>query len=336
MRDRLAEIPDQCSSAWQKVSKFDIPSSYGQVKRVVVLGVGGSAIGGDLLRSLAALECKLPVFVNRDYDLPPFIDEHSLIIASSYSGNTEEVLSATMQALDRGCKVIAMTTGGELGKLARDNSLPTFTIDYSAPPRASLTYSTIALLGMMQRLDLISDKTSDVAEAADLLNILHGELGLSCPAADNPAKQLAKRLTGRLTIVYGGGHLAQVARRWKTQLNENAKSWAFFEVLPELNHNAVEGYGLPEELAQHVFVVLLDSPSLHPRYRPRLQVTTQVLNEHGIDHQTIGSRGESPLAQMLTTILFGDYVSYYLAILNQRDPSPVHTISHLKDQLRKM
>ena len=154
-------------------------------------------------------------------------------------------------------------------------------------------------------------------------------------AKSNPAKQLAQRLYGCLPVIYGGGILAEVAHRWKTQINENSKAWAFYEIFPELNHNAVVGYQFPSELAGKIRVVLLRSPSLNQRIQLRYRVTCRLLEQAGVQYDNVDSEGSSPLSQVMSQVLFGDYASYYLAILYRIDPSPVKTIDYLKEQLAK-
>jgi glucose/mannose-6-phosphate isomerase len=188
----------------------------------------------------------------------------------------------------------------------------------------------------MQKLGFIGDKSDDLEEAITVMDTLQKEIRETIPVTKNPAKQLANRLYGHLPVVHGSGYLAEVAHRWKTQLNENAKAWSFFEPLPELNHNAVVGYQFPEELAERTLVVMLASSLDHPRNKTRFQVTQEILTRRGIAHETIEAHGESPLAQMLSAIHFGDYVSYYLAMLYEIDPTPVKVIDYLKERLAQL
>jgi glucose/mannose-6-phosphate isomerase len=162
---------------------------------------------------------------------------------------------------------------------------------------------------------------------------LAGRLNEGIPLAQNPAKKLATKLAGHLIVVYGAGILSQVAYRWKTQFNENSKTWAFHEVFPELNHNAVVGYQFPRELAAGAFVILLGSNSINPRILVRSQLTAELLTRVGIEHEVVPAEGASPLSQMMSLVLFGDYVSCYLALLNGVDPWPVEAIDQLKEQL---
>lgn len=335
MLARIKELSWQCQQAWQAAGDFALPADYSHVDKVVVLGMGGSAIGGDLVRSLAALEAELPVFVQRDYDLPAFVDAGTLIIASSYSGNTEETLSAFEQALNTDAKKLVITTGGRLKDIAEGRNIPVFTIAYEAQPRAALGFGLLPILCFLQKLGFLSDKSADVAEMVQVLQKLSRKIGEEAPLSDNPAKQLAYRLCGRLPVVYGAGILAEVARRWKTQINENSKAWAFFEVFPELNHNATVGFLLPQELASKIEVLMLRSPSLHKRVQLRYRVTCELLDQAKVEHEFVDSDGDSPLSQMMSLIMFGDYASYYLAILYRIDPSPVKVIDYLKQQLAK-
>jgi glucose/mannose-6-phosphate isomerase len=333
MLGRIGELPQQCLKAWLKAMDFELPSDYREIDKVIILGMGGSAIGGDLIASITAAEGKIPVLVHRDYSLPPFVDGKTLLIASSYSGMTEETLSSFAQALNIAAKKLVITTGGELKAIAEKNGIPVFTIDYLSPPRAALAHSFIPLIGIFQNLGLISDKSQDIAEMVNTLEELKLEIDENRPLKLNSAKQLATKLFARFVVIYGAGITAEVARRWKTQINENSKAWAFCEVFPELNHNAIVGYEFPPEMAEKVFVVLLRSAKLDPRILLRYEVTCELLAQRGIDYQVVDAKGESVISQMMSLILFGDYVSYYLALLYQADPTPVKAIDYLKQRL---
>ena len=205
MLGRIKELPWQCRQAWQGIMGFDLPAGYKDVDRVVILGMGGSAIGGDLVRSLAGAESSIPVIVHRDYGLPAFVNERTLVIGSSYSGNTEETLSAFEPAIQTKAKKLAITTGGRLKEMAEANNIPVFTIEYKAQPRAALGFSFLPTLGVLQKLGFLRDKTADVEETVKVLEGLSATLDESSPEAQNPAKQLARRLYGKLPVVYGAG-----------------------------------------------------------------------------------------------------------------------------------
>ncbi len=336
MGRRISELPMQCREARSLVKECSLPDDYRNAEGIVILGLGGSAISGDLVSTLVRDECSVPIFVNRDYDLPAFVSAQTLVVASSYSGNTEETLSAFRQALHRGARPMAITTGGELADLCQREALPLITFDYESQPRAALGYSFVTLLSVIQELGYVSDKSAQLEDGIISLERLGSETGLQVPEADNPAKQLARRLQGKLPVIYGAGPLSEVARRWKCQLNENSKNWAFWEVLPELNHNAVSGYEFPGSLAPEIHVLMLSSDLYQARHRVRLEVTGEILDQHGIAHEAIHIRGASPLSQVLWAIHFGDFVSYYLAALNGVDPTPVRAISYLKRRLAEI
>jgi len=333
MLGQLHGLPGQCLAAWRKAIEFKLPDGYQDIDKVVILGMGGSAIGGDLVRSLASSESKPIIFVNRDYDLPAFVDDKTLVIASSYSGNTEETLSAFSQALKTNCKKLVTTTGGKLKDMAEKNNVPVFIIEHSSQPRAALGYSFMPVMAFLRNLGFLKGITRDVeAMTQDLEKSLEG-LKKTVPTSSNQAKQLATKMHDKIAVIYGAGILSEVAHRWKTQINENSKACAFYEIFPELNHNAVVGYQFPSDLAQKIFVVLLRCPSIHPRILLRYQVTGELLEQNSIGYQVVDSQGGDALSQMMNLIFLGDWVSYYLSILHQTDPSPVKTIDYLKKRL---
>lgn len=335
MLNHLHQFPEQCRRAWQQVSEFALPREYATINKVVILGMGGSAIGGEIINRLALAEAKVPIWVNRDYSLPPFVDKDTLVIASSYSGNTEETLSAFTEALKTPAKKLVLTTGGKIKELAERAAVPVFVIDYQAPPRAAFPHSFIPLVGIFQKLGLLGDQSANLREALQLLNELSTSLAETTPLVSNPAKQLAAKAVGRIAVIYGAGILGGVAQRWKTQFNENSKTWAFFELFPEINHNAVVGYEFPSRIKEEIFVILLRSSLIHPRSLLRYEATAKLLDKAGISHEIVDASGVSALAQVMSLVLLGDYTSYYLAILNGIDPVPVDAIDFIKQYLAR-
>lgn len=333
MRLQIRGLPEQCLDAWEKASKFNLPSDYSDVNKVIILGMGGSAIGGDLLKALTGTLSNPLVLVHRDYNLPEYVDEKTLVIASSYSGNTEETLSGFAQALKRDCKRLVISTGGKLTSIARENGVPVFVIKHVSPPRAALGYSLLPLLAIMQNLGFVSDKSLEVKNMVKCLQNLSESWQENVPVEKNQAKQVAVKLDGKVAIIYGAGILSDAARRWKTQINENSKAWAFFEILPELNHNAVLGYRYPAGIVNKIFVLLLRCQSLNPRTLIRYKVTSELLDQNRISYQVLDSEGTGPLEHIMSLIYLGDWVSYYLAILNGVDPTPIPEIDLLKKRL---
>jgi len=333
LRVRLTDFPSQCERAWKEVSTFHLPSEYGHVERVVIIGMGGSAIGGDLLAGLASFEDSPPIIVSREYDLPPYVDENTLVIACSYSGNTAETLSGFHQAVSRGAKVVAVTSGGTLAEEAEEHRVPAFTFEYEGEPRSALGHMFLSPLGILQHAGLLNDKSQDVAQAVERLRELCGLWCDDAPVEENPAKELASDLVGRAVVIYGSGAFGAVARRWKTQLNENAKVWAFWDTLPEAHHNSVVGYGLPHEMPHIAAAVLIFPPGMHPQLEQRYDLTCHLLEHEGIPSYVVDVQGPTPLCQMLTGTYFGDWVSFYLAMSQGIDPSPIPPIDYIKSQL---
>lgn len=333
MGDLVSNLPEQCESAFQIGSGAPLVSGR-EFEHVVVLGIGGSAIGGDLLRGYTEAEIRVPFTVNRSYDIPAYVGPRTLVIASSYSGNTEETLSAYQQAKERGAQMMAISTGGELESRATRDGVPFTRIPGGISPRAALGYSFIPLMAMLARLGLIADKQGEFREMLAVLGAERAELGREIPASANPAKRLAERLHGKYPLFYGAYPWSSVvAYRWKGQMNENGKNLAFANAFPELNHNETVGWEHPETLTREVEVVLLRDRGDLPKVQRRFEVTSEIMRPHTSGITEVWSRGETVLARMFSLIYFGDFVSYYLALLNGADPTPVKVIDYLKGQL---
>jgi glucose/mannose-6-phosphate isomerase len=333
MLSRLLQLPDQVREAWSLGMSVELPPSHRDAAHVVICGMGGSAIGGDLVRTLVEHEARMPIAVVRAYDLPGFVGRDSLVIVSSFSGDTEETLSACDAALASGARVVAITTGGTLASRARDWGFPLVRFSYHGQPREAVGFSLLLTLALLGRLGYVEDRGGEIEVTASLLEDMAAELGPESPAEANIAKRLALRSFGKIGLVYGGGLMSEVARRWKGQLNENAKHWSFFEHLPELNHNAVLGYQFPTDIAARVLVIMLSSEQNHSRVRLREEITAEVLGRWGVATEMVKARGDSRLQQMLSATYVGDFFSYYLALLNDVDPSEIDTISFLKARL---
>jgi glucose/mannose-6-phosphate isomerase len=335
MIKHLNNFPELCREAWRKAMLLELPLDYAEVDRVMILGMGGSAIGGDLISRLTLNESKIPITVNRSYDLPAYVDKRTLLIACSYSGYTEETLSALGQALNLKAKCMVISTGGKLKEIAEERHLPLFTFDYNAQPRATLPFSFMAVFCTLQKLGIIGDKSADTAETIKILEQLSAQLDITLPADKNQAKQMAEKLYGKFIFIYGSEITSEVAYRWKTQFNENSKNWAACESFSELNHNTIVGYQFPADFANNALIILLRSNLISEPILKRYQATCRVLEQSKIKHSIIDVGGDNALAQMLSLVLLGDYISYYLAILNEVDPTPIETIDKLKNELRK-
>ncbi|HYM16858.1 MAG TPA: bifunctional phosphoglucose/phosphomannose isomerase [Dehalococcoidia bacterium] len=328
---RIAGLPDQIEEAWRAAARLALPPDYRDVDAVAVLGMGGSGIGGAILQALAIdTGARVPVFVVRGYVLPRWVGPRTLVLASSNSGNTEEVLATTAAAVAAGARCIAITTGGRLLDLARDHRLPALTFAWDGEPRSALGWSTISLLAICGGLGLIPDLVPDLPGALAAMRRVLDEIAGEVPESANPAKQLARRLAGALPVFVGAQALGPVAYRWRTQFNENAKSWAVAEELPEMNHNAPLGFGAPAALLPLLRVVVLRHAAMHPRIALRVDATQRQLADAGVRAEVLHVPGESVLARVLWAVQMGDLTSYYAGLLHGVHPSPVGALDWLK------
>ena len=335
-QDMLGEIdglPAQLEGAYAEGQDFAIPDGSG-IQRILIAGMGGSAIGADLLSAYIAPQCNVPVQVLRDYNIPAWArGPETLVVASSHSGNTEETLSAFEQATAAGCTLIAVSTNGKLAAAAQDTGATLWQFKHTGQPRAAVGYSFGLLLAMFARLGVIPDPAAEVASAVAALKTQQNAIRAELPAVENAAKRQAGQMVGRLVSVFGSELLEPVARRWKGQISEIAKAWAQFEALPEANHNSLAGILNPEDLFNsHVSVFLL-AESYHPRNILRGKLTQKTFMVAGLSSDTFMAQGGTRLAQQWTTLHFGDYASYYLAMAYDVDPTPVEAIEGFKAEL---
>ncbi len=331
---RIDGLPEQVEEAWAAGRALELPANYRDVDAVVVLGMGGSGIGGMLMSALASAEGgRVPVIAARGYGVPAFVGAQTLVLAASNSGNTEETISALDAAINAGAKCAVVTTGGRLLEMAREHRLPALTFEWRGEPRSALGWSFASLLGVCSGAGPLPDLLNDVRDGTAAMRALRENIGRGSPEASNAAKQIAGRMAGRLPVIVGAEALAPVAYRWRTQINENAKSWAMAEELPEMNHNALEAFGLPQRIIPLLHAVFLRQATIHERIRTRVDATIVEMRRCGVDAEVVDVPGERGLTQMLWAIYLGDYVSYYLGLLNGVEPSPVERLVALKDLL---
>lgn len=335
MIDWIAGLPGQCRTAVEIVSGLSLPAWQG-IDRVVILGMGGSAIGGNLARSLVETDCRVPIAVNSDYTIPGYVDERTLVIASSYSGNTEESLAGYDVAQARGARLVVISAGGELADKAKAAGNPWVAIPGGLSPRAALGYSLVALLMLFEGFGLVSGVRDSVDESIAVLEKQWQRFGPQVPVAENPLKQLALELEGKIPLVYGsGGWRGTVAYRWKCQVNENSKAACFWNTFPELNHNETVGWEYPE-LTKEFHVIFLRDAQDHPKVTKRIDVTKELMADRVAGMTDLWAEGESGLARLMSLVYPGDLVSYYLAILYGVDPTPIQVIDRLKAELAAM
>ncbi len=333
MMGQIDQLPDQLINAYQLGLQLPLPS-HKPFQYVVISGMGGSAIGADLVAAYVADQCSAPVIVHRDYGLPLFAQgTKTLVIASSHSGNTEETVTSFEAGLARGCTMLAICTGGKLAELAKQNQVPTWIFKHHHAPRTAVGFSFGLLLAALMRLNLIPDPKDALTEALHAMRNLQTNLKPDVPVMHNPAKRMAGQFYGRWVSLLSADYLAPVARRWKGQISELAKAWGQFEYLPEADHNTLAGTENPSEMLEKMIALFLRAPGIHQRNLKRLDLTRQMFMEQGINTDFVDGRGQDALAQIWTLILFGDYTAYYLAMAYGVDPTPIALLDAFKAEM---
>ena len=304
---------------------------------IIIAGMGGSAISGDVVRCLTADQLAVPLQVSRSYELPAWINSQTLAIISSYSGDTEETLSAMKQAHAAGAQIVCVTSGGAIGELAARWHYPVFSLPPGFPPRSALAFLVVPLLQILHRLALWENPEPAIREAAHLLKENLALWGVSDNDQKNVPMRIAKALVERTPIIYGATLLTEVAAmRWKGQFCENAEILAWHNAFPEMNHNEIVGWRLRQEFNSRLQPIFLRDREDHPRVQRRLDFTRELIEESG--HQVIEgwSEGVSRFARLFSLVLMGDLASLYLAIMTEVDPTPVASITRLKQQLESV
>lgn len=333
MLGTVLAFPSMLETARRIASETALPPP-GRYRNVVVSGLGGSAIGGDLTRALLAGSMRVPMLVNREYGIPACVDEQTLFVASSYSGNTEETLAATRAAEEREAQIVAITSGGRLRELAAEGGYPAIVVPAGYQPRAALAFSLIPTIVLLTRLGLASVEPAAFEEAAEVARSIASRHGPDVPHAKNPAKQLAAALHGKIPVVYGSeGYRGAVAVRWKGQFNENAKAPAYANAFPELDHNEILTWGGKTGLTERLHAVILRDPLEPKAIASRVDLTKTVIAPAAAGITELWSEGSSDLAKLCSLVYLADFVSVYLAYLYGVDPSTIEAIDWLKAQL---
>lgn len=339
------DFPEQCEDALRRVEKLEIPKrlqisselvlDYGKPSEVLVVGVGGSAIGGDILKDWTSEKLDVPLEVCRNYHLPHYAGIESLVIAVSYSGNTEETLSSFIDAVRRGCKVVAVTSGGVLGELCRKFRIPMVELPNGMVPRSAIGYLFFPLVMILEKFNLIGDVKEEIRETMTILREVRDEILPEISITENRSKQLAAALSGSIPVIYGDRYSRAIAYRSRTQMNENSKLLAVSGFLSEIDHNDVLGWEAPEEYTRKFSVVLLRTADNIEELRYRAEITRDLIAEKAKRLIEVFPKGESNLAKMLSVMYVVDVASLYLAIMSDVDPWSMRSITTLKNQLSR-
>jgi glucose/mannose-6-phosphate isomerase len=337
MYDLIYQFPQEFEKASNLAEAAKLPDwKVDQIKNIVVAGLGGSAIGGDLVRSYLAEKLSIPFFICRNYTLPNFVDKSTLVFISSYSGNTEETLSAYDDAKKRGAKILAISSDGKVEEKTLQDKCTYVNIPKDLPPRAALGYSFVPLLVILERIGFVQGEKDQIRKAKELLSSNRLKYKMELGIEENLAKKIALELHKKLPIIYGAtDHFDAVSTRWKGQMCENAKMLAFNNVFPEFNHNELVGWKNLAGYKEHLVVVILKDKDDHPRIKRRMEIVKGIIKKQGVKVIEVGSSGEVLLSRIFSLIQLGDFVSFYLAILNNENPTPVKVIDFLKNELAK-
>jgi len=329
---RIINFPEQLRQAKEIATSNPVAFAGDHFQNICIAGMGGSAIGGDIVHSYLLDSIDIPITVNRFYDLPNFINQYSLVIVCSYSGNTEESLSAYQDACARGAQIVCITSGGELEQAATRNSHQVIKIPGGNPPRSALGYLAVPILYCLHALGKTDDPGSDLDDTITTLQ----RLAETCApdVQENEAKRISQALYQKIPLILSSDRLLDsVAQRWKCQLCENSEVLAFHNFFPELNHNEIVGWGPLEHVNKSFQVIYLQDRADHHRVKLRMQISKSIIEQQTGEIIEVKSRGDSLLSRIFSLILMGDFVSLYLAVLNRVDPTEINNINMLKRKL---
>jgi glucose/mannose-6-phosphate isomerase len=337
--DALTAVPEQLTAAHEAASEFvdkiTLPAP-GDFDHVVVMGMGGSGIVGDIVQAVGTATLPVPVTVLKQYRTPAFVGPRTLAFPVSYSGDTEETIEMTRGALDAGAQVVAITSGGELAKLADERgALHLPCLPHVPMPRLALCAMVAPVFVMLFRMGLLPEAHAGMVKAQQQLARRRRQCRPDVQPPANPARELARRIGRTIPLVYGTGGLGAVAAmRWKQSINENAKAPAYWNMYPELDHNEICGWGQHGDITRQVFTLVSLRHGLeHPRLGVRMRFTEEMIEEAFVQRLEVEAEGEGRLAQLLDLAYLGDWVSTYLALDNDVDPGPIDAIAQLKSAL---
>ena len=338
MLELSARLPHNCREGWEQGLAWTVPPRLSRCQQVLVLGMGGSAIGADLLVGLLGNKLKRPISVNRTYRIPAWVDSNTLVLACSYSGNTEETLSGVKEALRKKVSVAAISSGGALAQMSLKKGLPFLRIPGGLPPRSAIGYLAFAPMGLLVQLGWVRTGDLPVEKACQYVEkLIETQLGPHVRSSGNPAKKIAAQLMGRLPVLYGAaGGWEGITYRWRTQLEENAKTLAFHHIVPEATHNEISGWVQPRGLMRHSAAVFITDLGIHPRTLKRMEFTAGLIRRQGAAVLKASVTGStSVFSRMLGLVSLGDFISIYLACAYKINPTPVERVEALKKFMKK-
>lgn len=333
----IIALPDQVEDTWNKMVKNEIPTECSLCKNVVVSGMGGSALGGRIVDSLITDRARTPIEVFTEFKLPNYVNKDTLVILSSYSGNTEETLSAGHEALNRGATIFGIATDGKLKEFLEQNNLKSFIIDPkfnpSNQPRMGLGYSIATVLAILAKCEFINLLDTEVTEAITTTREFITEFGVENPTEKNIAKSIATKFKGKIPVLFASEHLLGISHAFKNQLNENSKTFSLLFDIPEANHHLMEGLRNPAEAKSFFQFLFFESELYSKEVQRRYPVTKEVVEKNEVSLASYNLRSKKKLNQIFEVLALGSFVSFYLSMLYGLDPTPIPWVDYFKKQL---
>ncbi|OGY70776.1 MAG: hypothetical protein A2986_02900 [Candidatus Jacksonbacteria bacterium RIFCSPLOWO2_01_FULL_44_13] len=334
----IGMIPKQIEQVWMQGKKFIFPREFSQATSVCVFGMGGSTLGSDFLSSVFRDELKAPITIVNDYTVPAWVNTSTLVILSSYSGTTEEVLHASEQVIKKTKFIVAVSTGGQLEQWARKRKIPSFIFDPihnpSKQPRVGIGYGIASQLVVLKVARLLSVSDAQMTMAIRHLNTLVKKYGGNGVEQKNEAKKCARAMVGKAAIIMTAEHLKGSGHIFQNQIHETAKQFSVHFPLPELNHHLLEGLSFPKDVLKNMIAVCCESTLYHARNQKRFAVTKKVLKKQHIASYALRLEGNSRFDQALGLVLFASYATLYLALLNNMNPANIPWVDFFKNQLK--
>jgi glucose/mannose-6-phosphate isomerase len=337
--ESVKRLPDQVEQAWAEIKELDIPKACAAVNNVVVCGMGGSALGGRIVDSLVVDRVRTPIEIVSNYDVPNYVGPKSLVLVTSYSGNTEETISAAHKALIKKAEIFGITTGGKLAEFLRKEKIPAYIYEPkenpSNQPRLGLGYSVAATMAILAKCGFITFAEEDIKSALVSLRKFSEEFDSHVPENKNLAKRMAVKLKGKIPILVASEHLVGALHAFKNLLNEGAKTFSASFDIPELNHHLMEGLRNPATAKEHLFFLFFESKLYSSGIRKRYPITQEVVEKNEIDYSVYQLRSSKKIEQIFEVLSFASFVHFYLAFVYGVDPLKIPWVDYFKEKLAK-
>jgi glucose/mannose-6-phosphate isomerase len=338
----LGSIEDlylQCQQTWSDIQAIQIDDKYQSAENIIVVGMGGSALGPHTVKSLYFDSLKIPLEIINNYHLPAYANEKTLVVLSSNSGSTEEVLQAAKEAQEKKCLIMGMATGKDLARFLIENKYPSYIFDQkynkSGQPRMSTGYMILGMIGLFHKAGLITISEEEIESITNILKEKNNSWGQKIDKSKNFAKQIAEQFYGKIVLLVGSSFLSGTVHTFNNQLNENSKNFSSYFLIPEMNHHLMEGLGFPDSNKKNLVYLFINSNLYDERIKKRFNLTQDVVRKNGVTVTEFIPKGKTRLEQSFEVLLLGSYIGFYLAMLNNLNPSPIPWVDYFKDELNK-